>query len=66
MAKAGKDSELIVKSKVKEKLAKAKCHTASDVPAALGNLVAWYLDQAAKRAKANGRKTVRGSDILIL
>lgn len=61
MAKA---PELVVKSKVKEALAKAKCRSSSDVFDALNGLVAWYLEQAAKRAKANGRQTVRGHDIM--
>ncbi len=55
----------VVKSIVKERIAKGKCHSASDVTVALNGLVEWYLDEAVKRAKANGRKTVRGHDICL-
>ena len=55
----------VVKSMVKERIAKGKCHSSSDVAEAVNGLVEWYLDQAVKRAKANGRKTVRGHDICI-
>lgn len=55
----------VVKSMVKERIAKGKCHSSSDVVDALNGLVDWYLDQACKRAKANGRKTVRGHDLCL-
>ena len=38
----------------------------SDGAEALNGYVYWLLDQAAKRAKANGRKTVRGHDFSIM
>ena len=53
----------VVKSMVKETIAKGKCHSSSDVADALNGLIGWYLEEAIKRAKANGRKTVRGHDI---
>ena len=55
----------VVKSMVKERISKGKCHSSSDIAEALNGLVEYYLDQAVKRAKANGRKTVRGHDICI-
>lgn len=55
----------VVKSMVKQRVAKGKCHSSSDVMEALNGLVEYYLDQACKRAKANGRKTVRSHDICI-
>ncbi len=61
---AGK-ANYVVKSMVKSKIAKGKCHSSSDIGDALNALVDYYLDQAIKRAKANGRKTVRGHDICI-
>jgi histone H3/H4 len=61
---AGK-ANYVVKSMVKERIAKGKCHSSADVAEAVNGLVEWYLDQATKRAKANGRKTVRGHDICI-
>ena len=55
----------VVKSEVKKAIAKGKCHSSSDVVQALNDLIAWYLGEAVKRAKANGRKTVRGHDICL-
>jgi len=60
-----KKANYVVKSMVKERIAKGKCHSSSDVVEAVNGLVEWYLDQACKRAKANGRKTVRAHDICL-
>lgn len=60
---AKKGGDFIVKSKVKEYLSNSKCYSSGDVVDALNATVAWYLEQAAKRAKANKRKTVRGYDV---
>jgi histone H3/H4 len=57
--------DLVVKSKCREVLKKAKCNVAGDALDGLNNICAWYLDQASKRAKANGRKTVRAHDFTI-
>ena len=54
----------VVKSMVKQTISKGKMHSSSDVMDAINGLVGWYLEQAIKRAKANGRKTVRGHDVL--
>ena len=62
---AGK-ANYVVKSMVKQRIAKGKCHSSSDLAGALNGIVEWYLDQAVKRAKANGRKTVRGHDIVLM
>ena len=62
---AGK-ANYVVKSMVKQRIAKGKCHSSSDLADALNSMVEWYLDQATKRAKANGRKTVRGHDIVLM
>ena len=56
----------IVKSKVKEFVAKGKFQSASNVADTLNFLVQWHLLEAMKRSQANGRKTVRGHDILVL
>jgi histone H3/H4 len=56
----------VVKSMVKARIAKAKCHSSSDMVQGLNGMVEWYLDQACKRAKANGRKTVRAHDIVLM
>ena len=55
---------LIIASKAKAILKKAGCNTSGD---ALDGLNGWayrLLEQAAKRAKANGRKTVRSHDFI--
>ena len=59
---AGK-ANYVVKSMVKQTISKSKMHSSSDVAEALNAIIHWYLDEAVKRAKANGRKTVRGHDI---
>ncbi len=64
-AKKSKSGEmLLVGSKVKQAIRNYKMNVASDAPTALNEVVNWYIDQAAKRAKANGRKTVRPYDFL--
>ncbi|MBL0350296.1 MAG: hypothetical protein IPP68_07975 [Elusimicrobia bacterium] len=57
--------DLVVKSKAKDILAKAGCRSSSDVFDSLNGLLNWYLLQAAARAKANGRQTVRGHDFMV-
>lgn len=65
MAKKEKEA-LVVQSKAKAVLKKAGCNTAGDALDALNDYIYWLLDQAAKRAKENGRKTVRGHDFVIM
>lgn len=55
----------VVKSAVKATIAKGKMHSSGDVADSLNAVIHWYLESAIKRAKANGRKTVRGHDIHI-
>jgi histone H3/H4 len=57
---------LIIASKAKALLKKSGCNTAGDAFDGLNGLVCWYLEQAAKRAKANGRKTVRAHDFTVM
>lgn len=59
---AKKNEVLVVGSKVKAALKGYKCNTAGDALVGLNEWVHWLIDQAAKRAKANGRKTVRAHD----
>jgi histone H3/H4 len=63
MAKKSLES-LVIASKAKGVLKKAGCNTAGDAFAALNEYMYWLLEQAAKRAKANGRKTVRRHDFM--
>lgn len=55
---------LVIASKAKAILKKNKCNVAGDAFDGLNMLIHWYLDQASKRAKANGRKTVRAYDFI--
>ena len=57
---------LIVGSKAKALLKKAGCNTAGDALEGLNGWVYWLLEQASKRAKANGRKTVRAYDFIVM
>lgn len=54
---------LVVNSKVKDYIKAEGCQTAGDVAEALSKYVQDALKTAVGRAKANGRKTVRGTDI---
>ena len=53
---------LLVASKTKQVLKDAGCNVSGDALDSLNEIVHGYLEQAAKRAEANGRKTVRGHD----
>jgi len=54
---------LVVASKVKALIKKEKMHTAGDFMPALEKHIEHHIGKAAARAKANGRKTVRGADL---
>jgi histone H3/H4 len=56
--------DLVVKSKCKEVLKGHDCNVAGDALDGLNMVVQWYLEQAATRAKNNGRKTVRAHDFI--
>ena len=62
---AKKMEPLVIASKAKAILKKAGCNTSGDALDGLNGIVYYYLDQAAKRAKLNGRKTVRTHDFHI-
>lgn len=65
MAKKMKKMEpLVVTSKAKALLKKYGCNTSSDAMDGLNGWAYWLIEQAAKRAKANGRKTVRAHDFI--
>ncbi len=55
---------LLVGSKTKAALKDKGVNVSADTLDALNMVVYWYIDQAAARAGANGRKTVRGHDVL--
>lgn len=62
---AGTDRTYVVASKAKEYLKDQDCNVASDALTGLNGVVEWYLQQAAARAKQNGRKTVRPHDFMV-
>ena len=53
--------ELIIKSKIKA--AVSDLSVSSDVPEALNKKVLELIDAAAKRARANGRRTLQAKDL---
>lgn len=56
---------LIIGSKTKEALkGGGKFNVSSDALDGLNEYVHWLVDQAQKKAAANGRKTIRSYDIL--
>ena len=57
---------LIVASKTREALQAHGCNVAADALKGLNVYVYWLIEQAAKRADANGRKTVRPHDFLLM
>jgi histone H3/H4 len=54
---------LVVVSKVKDAVKAAGCNVGGDFPEALSAHVEEQIKLAVKRAEANGRKTVRASDL---
>lgn len=62
---AKKMEMLLVASKVKGLIKSGKCNTSGDALDGLNAVVHWYVQQATKRAVANGRKTVRSHDFCI-
>ena len=54
---------IVVKSKVKE--VAGDCNVAGDFADALNGVAVELVKQAAKRAEANGRKTVQGKDAMV-
>ena len=55
-------ADLVVKSKVRTLLAEAEMRGSADIYNELGHAVSRAVKQAIRRAQANGRKTVKGSD----
>ena len=54
---------LVVASKVKAYIKSKEMHTSSDAIAVLSDKVCAILDDAAERAKANRRSTVKAQDL---
>jgi hypothetical protein len=58
----GPKEMLLVASKVRQMIKDAGCNTAGDALDGLNGYVGWLVEQATKRTKENGRKTVRAYD----
>ena len=56
-------SEFVVKSKVKALIKEAEMNASAEIWEELGHRVTRAVKIAIQRAKANGRKTVKGCDI---
>jgi histone H3/H4 len=54
---------LVVQSKIREMIKAKGCSTSQDAVDALSAEVQRIVNRAVDRTKANGRKTVKGSDI---
>jgi histone H3/H4 len=66
-SKKKKEQEmLLVASKTKSVLKEMDLNVSGDALDSLNGMVYWYLEQAGKRAAANGRKTVRGHDFALM
>ncbi len=61
----GQPDMILVASKAKAALKAQGVNVGGDALGALNMVCHWYLDQAAKRAGANGRKTVRAHDFMV-
>ena len=53
---------LVVQSKFKDALKSHGVNVSADAVAGANEILHWYVQQAVKRAQANGRKTVRAHD----
>jgi hypothetical protein len=56
---------LLVGSKTKDALKAHDLNVASDALTGLNEIVHWHIEQAARRAAANGRKTIRPHDFVV-
>jgi hypothetical protein len=66
MAKRKAMESLLIASKVKAAIKHAGFNTAGDALDGLNGWAYWLIEQATKRAKANGRKTVRAHDFILM
>jgi hypothetical protein len=57
---------MLVSSKVRQLIKAAGCNTGGDALDGLNGYVFWLIQQAARRAGENGRKTVRAHDFIIM
>jgi len=65
-AKKSGGEVLLVASKVKDAIKGKGCNTGGDAIDGLNGWVHWLIEQATARAGANGRKTVRAHDFIVM
>lgn len=58
-----KKDNYVVASKVKEAISDAGLRSSGELPDAFNEMIANKIDKAIKRAKANGRQTIRPEDL---
>jgi histone H3/H4 len=61
--KGGGGPALVVQSKVRDVVRKAKMKCASDVIDEMNRVIQAAIARGVERAKSNGRKTLRGADL---
>ncbi|MFQ5417036.1 MAG: hypothetical protein ACE5FL_08340 [Myxococcota bacterium] len=65
-SKSGQSGDvLLIGSKVRAAIKATGCNTGGDAVDGLNAWVQWLIQQATKRARANGRKTVRAHDFMV-
>lgn len=64
--KAAAPQNYVVKSVCKEALKASGCNVSGDAFDGLNGVVEWYIQQAAARAAANNRKTIRAHDFCVM
>ena len=65
-AKKSSGEMLLVGSKVRAEVKEAGCNFGGDSLDGLNSWVHWLIQQAVARAEANGRKTVRAHDFMVM
>jgi len=63
--KSSSNEMLVVQSKFKDALKAHGMNVAGDASEGFNQMLHWYVGQAASRAQANGRKTVRAHDFMV-
>ncbi len=65
-AKSAPMENLLVLSKTREAIKAHDCNIGGDALEGLNAWAHWLIGQAAKRAQANGRKTLRAHDFIVM
>lgn len=63
MVKKSGNQTFVVQSKVRELIRKSKLKCSSDVIGQLNHIITYHVGRGCERAKSNGRKTLRATDL---